>query len=208
MGLTRRRLTPEARQTLILDQASEIILADGLAAATMERLARDCGVSKGLVYSYFPSRNGVLAALLRREQAELRDRGMASALRADSFAELIRQTTRLYLQQTRDRGALIDALLADPSTARLVEADNRAERERTIRFFVRAARREFGLPLPAAIAAVDALMNLTGGAGRQVAEGALDVETATEMCVALIEGGLRELAARISPPRSTAARTP
>ena len=162
----------------------------------MERLARGCGVSKGLVYSYFPSRDAVLAALLRREQTELRDRGMASALRADSFGELIRQTTRLYLQQTLERGALIDALLADPSTAALVEADNQAERDRTIRYFVRAARRAFSLSLPTSIAAVDALMNLPGGVGRQVAEGALDVETATEMCVALIEGGLRELAAR------------
>lgn len=197
----RTRLTPEARRTRILDQAAAIILAEGLAAATMERLARDGGISKGLVYNYFPTRDAVFAALLRREQAELRDRGMASALRADSFADLIRQTTRLYLEQTRDRGALITALLADPSVARLMEADSQAERERTIRYFVRATRRAYGLPLPLAIAAVDSLMNLTGGAGRQVAAGLMDVEAATEMCVALIVGGLGELAARTRRPR-------
>ncbi|MGA0600121.1 TetR/AcrR family transcriptional regulator [Caulobacter sp. KR2-114] len=209
VGLRRRtRLAPQARQGRILDHAAAIILTEGLAAATMERLARDEGVSKGLVYAYFPTRDAVFAALLRREQADLRDRGMASALRADTFADLIRQTTRLYLEQTRDRGALIAALLADPSVARLMEEDNRAERERTIRYFVRATRREFDLPLPLAIAAVDSLMNLTGGAGRQVADGLMDVESATEMCVALIVGGLRELSARRRPLPMPAARLP
>lgn len=192
----RTRLAPAARKARILDRAAAVILAEGLGAATMERLARDEGVSKGLVYTYFPTRDAVLAALLRREQTELRDRGMESALRADTFADVIRRTTRLYLEQTRDRGALIAALLADPSVARLMEENNRAERETTIRYFVRLTRREFDLPLPLAIAAVDSLMNLTGGAGRQVAAGLMDVESATEMCVSLITGGLRELAAR------------
>ena len=32
---------------------------------------------------------------------QLRDRGMASALEAESFTDLIRQTTRLYLEQSR-----------------------------------------------------------------------------------------------------------
>jgi AcrR family transcriptional regulator len=189
----RTRLAPHARRDLILDQAAAIVLREGLAAATMERLARDCGISKGLVYNYFPTRDAVLAALLRREQADLRDRGMATALEAASFADLVRQTTRVYLEQTRDRGPLIAALTADPSVARLMEAANRNERDQTIRYFVRAARREYGLSLETAIAAVDALMNLTGGAGRQVADGSLDVETATEMCVRLITGGLAAL---------------
>ncbi len=188
------------RQSRILDQAAEIILAEGLAAATMERLAREGGISKGLVYNYFPTRDAVFAALLRREQAELRDRGMARALHAASFADLIRQTTRLYLEQIRERGALIVALLADPSVARLMEDDSRAERELTIRYFVGVTRREFGLPLSLAVAAVDALMDLTGGAGRQVAAGLMDVESATDMCVALIVGALKELATRSERP--------
>lgn len=194
----RTRLTAEARRDMILDQAAAIVLREGVQAAGMERLARDCGVSKGLVYNYFPTRDAVFAAMLHREQADLRDRGMAHALRAETFADLIRQTTRIYLEQVLERGALISALLADPSVARLMEATNQQERDRTIRYFVRAAQREFGLSRDLAVAAVDSLMDLTGGAGRQVAAGKLDIEGATEMCVDLIVGGLRELTARQS----------
>ena len=189
----RTRLTPEARREQILDEAARLILDEGLYAVSMERLARDVGISKGLVYNYFPAREALLAALLHREQSELRDRGMATALRAGSYADLIRQTTRLYLEQTRDRGALINALLSDPSVARLMEEDSRADRERTFRYFVRATRREFDLPLPLAIAVVDMLAAVTDQAGKLVAQGQIDVDPATEMCVELITGGLARL---------------
>jgi AcrR family transcriptional regulator len=195
----RTRLTPEVRREQILDEAAHLILAEGLYAVSMERLARDVGISKGLVYNYFPTRDALLTALLNREQAELRDRGMASALQAESFDDLIRQTTRLYLEQTRDRGALIAALLSDPSVALLMEAENRADRERTVRYFVRAARREYGLPLPIAITGIEMVSVVTDRAGRLVADGQLDVETATGMCVALITGGLEGLRRTLGP---------
>jgi AcrR family transcriptional regulator len=186
----RTRLAPEARREQILDEAARLILAEGLSAVSMERVARDAGISKGLVYNYFPTREALLTALLNREQTELRDRGMASALRAESYVDLIRQTTRLYLEQTRDRGALIAALLSDPSVANLMAEENRADRDRTVRYFVRATRRAYDLPLPLAIATVELLSAVTDRAGKLVADGSLDVESATELCVELITGGL------------------
>ena len=168
----------------------------------MEAVGRLCGISKALVYNYFPSREQLLAAMLQREQDELRDRGMRSALRAESFADLIRQTTRIYLEQTRERGALIQALLSDPSVARLMEQENRNERDRTVRYFVREGRRAYGLTLPIAIAVTDMLMAVTGEAGKQTASGLLDIDTAEDLCVALITGGLERLSAGLK------ARTP
>jgi AcrR family transcriptional regulator len=194
----RTRLTARARREMILDQAAATVLRDGVQATGMERLARDCGVSKGLIYNYFPTRDALFSALLHREQADLRDRGMAHALKAETFVDLIRQTTQVYLEQVLERGVLISALLSDPSVARLMEATNQQERDRTIRYFVRAAQREFGLSRDLAVAAVDSLMDLTGGAGRQVAAGKLGVKAATEMCMNLIVGGLRELTAHQS----------
>lgn len=189
----RTRLRPETRRSQILDEAARLVLEEGLSAVNMERISRDVRISKGLVYNYFPSRDALLAALLHREQAELRDRGMASALQARSYADLIRQTTRLYLEQTRDRGALINALLSDPSVAKLMEDDNRGERDRTFRYFVRMTRRAFDLPLPLAISVVELLAALTDQAGKQVAAGQIEVEAATEVCVELITGGLANL---------------
>ncbi|MCA6257228.1 MAG: TetR/AcrR family transcriptional regulator, partial [Phenylobacterium sp.] len=39
----RTRLTPEVRREQILDEAAQLILAEGLYAVSMERLARDIG---------------------------------------------------------------------------------------------------------------------------------------------------------------------
>jgi len=191
----RTRLAPEARRDQILDAAARTVLRDGVAAVGLEQLARDLGISKALAYTYFGSRDELFAALLRREQRDLRERGMQAALKAKSFVALIRRTTRLYLEQTRDRGALSEALLADPSVARLMAADNRVERDRTVRFFVRAARRRYGLSLPTAIAAVRLLMPVTGEAGKAVSEGMLTVDEAEDLCVRLIIGGLARLSA-------------
>ena len=191
---TRTRLTPAARRDQILDVAARLIVEEGLQAATMEQLARSAGISKALVYNYFATRDVLLGALLQREQAELGARGMGAALQAESFPDLIAQTTRLYLEHVRDRGPLIAALLGDPATAALMEAESRVSRDQTVRYFVRATRRAYGLPLPQAIAAVDLLMAVTDRAGRLVAQGDLDLTTAVDMCLKIALGGLEQLA--------------
>jgi len=190
----RTRLAPEVRRSLILDDAARLILEEGLTAVSMERLGRESAVSKALVYNYFPSREFLLAALLQREQLDLDSRGAQRAIAAQSYDELIRQTTRVYLEHTKARGALIQALLADPSMVRLMEAESAAARERTIRYFVKETRREYGLSLPVAISAMDLFMSLTDRAGKQVAEGSIDIDTAETMVVQIITGGLRKLA--------------
>lgn len=189
----RTRLNPDVRRNQILDDAANLVLTEGLSSVSMERIGREASVSKGLIYNYFPSREALLAALLHREEVELRDRGMESAMRASTYAELIRQTTRLYLEQTRDRGALISALMADDTVASLAEDALGGGRDATVRYFVRATRREFGLSLPIGIAAVEMLMAVTNQAGKLVARGAIDIDIAEEMCVQFITGGLARL---------------
>ena len=78
----RTRLAPEARREQILDEAARLVLSEGLHAVSMERLGRDVGISKGLVYNYFATRDVLLAALLQRAQQELRDRGMVTVVRS------------------------------------------------------------------------------------------------------------------------------
>ena len=61
----------KARQ--ILDGARRAFLAQGFDAASMNDVAREAGVSKGTIYSYFPSKDALFAALVRedkRQQAE------------------------------------------------------------------------------------------------------------------------------------------
>ena len=61
----------KARQ--IVDGARKVFLTDGFDGASMNDIARVAGVSKGTIYSYFPSKDALFAALVRedkRQQAE------------------------------------------------------------------------------------------------------------------------------------------
>ena len=82
-------------------------------------------------------------------------------------------------------------------------AENRAERDSTVRFLVRAVRRRYGLSLETSIAVVRLLMPVTGEAGRAVSEGMLTVSEAEDLCVRLITGALSEVSAtRLTDPSS------
>ena len=60
-------------------------------------------------------------------------------------------------------------------------------------YAVFATRRAYDLPLPLAIATVELLSAVTDRAGKLVSEGLVDVDSATELCVELITGGLAGL---------------
>ena len=197
MGLAVRRrirLSSQARRDRLLDAALRVILARGLDAMSMEGLAREEGVSKGLVYAYFPNRDALLAALVQREQAAFRADAMERAARAADFEGLIQATTRAYLEHCRDRGALITLLMNDPALDRVIAAADLAQREATVAYFVRRASAAFHLERPVAEAAVDMLMAVTGRAGAQVAAGTLAIDQAESIALSLIFGGLQRLA--------------
>lgn len=60
-------MAPEARRQQILDSALELVLRDGYAAATMQLIAREAGVTRPVVYEFFADRDELLVALLGRE---------------------------------------------------------------------------------------------------------------------------------------------
>ena len=90
---TRSRATVEA----ILEATARILEAEGLEAVTTNRVAERAGVSIGSLYQYFPDRDAVLAALIRREDAKLKQK----------FAEIAGHWTEPYSAAE----ALIDALI-------------------------------------------------------------------------------------------------
>lgn len=56
----------EARPDEVLDAALELFLEKGFAAAKVEDVARRAGLSKGSVYLYFPSKDALLEAIVKR----------------------------------------------------------------------------------------------------------------------------------------------
>lgn len=83
-GGPRWRRRAEARPDDILDAALACFLEEGFAGATVERIARGAGLSKGAVYLYFESKEAMLVALIRRSVRALAE---AVAARLDAEGE-------------------------------------------------------------------------------------------------------------------------
>jgi AcrR family transcriptional regulator len=72
---TRPHLDRDAKRSQILDAAEKLLLRDGYDATPMAAIARRAGVANAAVYWYFPSKDDVLAAVLKRRQ----ERALATA---------------------------------------------------------------------------------------------------------------------------------
>ena len=63
----RRRKVPRAqREIQMLDTASRVFGQRGFHAASMDEIARECGVTKPMLYAYFESKEGLFLAVVDR----------------------------------------------------------------------------------------------------------------------------------------------
>ena len=63
----RRRRDPEVRPQQILDAALDVFGEQGFAAARTDDIAHQAGVAKGTVFLYFPTKEDLFKAVVRRE---------------------------------------------------------------------------------------------------------------------------------------------
>ena len=76
---SRRRLTPEARRGQLLDVAVELGAGQDLASVSTREIARRAGVSEGLLFHYFPTKQAIVAAAVgRAAEAMLEDLAVGS----------------------------------------------------------------------------------------------------------------------------------
>ncbi len=66
MSKPKRTRRPDARPDEILDAALKVFTEKGFAAARVDDVAAAAGISKGAVYLYFPSKDALFEALVRR----------------------------------------------------------------------------------------------------------------------------------------------
>jgi AcrR family transcriptional regulator len=67
----RRRLTPEKRRDELLDVGAELFVDLPYEEVLMEEVALRAGVSRGLMYHYFPSKSAFFAAIFKRDSDRL-----------------------------------------------------------------------------------------------------------------------------------------
>jgi TetR/AcrR family transcriptional regulator, fatty acid biosynthesis regulator len=186
----RTRLSPQERSQLILDVAAQIVTNEGVSAVNMDRLGRDAGISKALVYNYYPNRNDLLRALLLRELGIYNEQQRLGAEAARDMESLIRITTRTYLDHISDKGVLIDRLMNEPSIAEAMGDMERQARAHTVEYL--ATRLRAGKTMSAQVARmmVELGLGLTGAGGAYLDRTACDIDLLEDMLVTMIKANL------------------
>lgn len=185
--LVRRRLAPEQRRALILDHTADIVAREGVALLSIERIGREAGISKSLVYAYFPNLTALLRELYQREMRRLRRLQAEAAQNADTFEGLVRSITHVYLGYIDQRGLLIERLQSEPSVSEMHDPTEFG-REVAVDYLTEIVVAHFDLPRDIARAATDISFGLPASAGSYLHRNDLDLATLEDLTVAMIVG--------------------
>ena len=117
----------------ILDAARELVLADGLRAATVDRIVEASGAPKGSIYHRFGTLDDLLATMWLRAVAASQHRFLAAIAGDDAVADGVAGALSLYdfAREHPDDGALLIALRRQ-DVARGVRDEDLARRLATV----------------------------------------------------------------------------
>ncbi len=136
MPLTqKRRLSTDARREQLLDSGARLLAQRPYDEVSIEEIARTAGVSKGLLYHYFPTKKDFIIAAIERGQEELAeltapdpDLPPAEQLGAslDRFLDFVEAHEAAYSAIFRSRGG------GDPDIQAALEAGRQQRMEAVI----------------------------------------------------------------------------
>jgi AcrR family transcriptional regulator len=109
----RPRLARADRREQLLDVTKSIVGEHGVHAISIDRVAREAGISRPIVYEHFTDLEGLLAALIDRE-------GTRALEQLASFMPTARQGAAVIEVLLAGLTGYLEAVQADPVTWRLV----------------------------------------------------------------------------------------
>ncbi|WP_348531767.1 helix-turn-helix domain-containing protein [Rhizobium sp. 16-449-1b] len=118
--LARQQRRRERSREEILDAARKVLLRSGIAAMTLEAVAREAGISKTGLYYYFNSKDALVFELVFSKlegHAQAVEAAVAKAERGvDALAAIVRETVHAYTPQMDDfRLAFMFGQVAGPA---------------------------------------------------------------------------------------------
>ena len=192
---TRSRLSPNARKSMILDHAARLISAEGVSAVNMERLGKEAGVSKALVYNYYPNVTLVLQELLTREYRHLRKLQFEAAESGKTLEQLVRRVTHVYLVYIKEHGPLIDRLAAEPSVANNGDPTEYS-RDSAVEYIARIFSENFQIDMSIALPVVDISYGLTAAAGHYRTSQDISLQEIEDITVIMILASLEAVVSK------------
>jgi AcrR family transcriptional regulator len=201
---TRTRLKPSDRRGQLIDVAKEIILNEGLHAATMKRIAAQAGVSETQAYNYFRSQEKLFVALAVGETAKIREAQMADVSQFKGHYAQVIASTRTYLRQIDRRSDLLQMLLRNPQVRAGLRQENRKQGNTDRNVHAQHLVELYGIPLKVAVGCTVILSRLCGRAAKLISDKRIALEPAERMCLAIVLRGSRGVigAYRDAPRRS------
>ncbi len=191
----RQRLNPEERRKLILDHTAAIVAREGVAQLSIEGIGREAGISKSLVYAYFPNLTELLRELYQREMRQLRRRQADAAQNVETIEQLVRSVTHAYLSYIDERGLIIERLQAEPTVSENHDPTD-YNRDVAVDHLTDFILRFYNIPRRIARAATDISFGLPASAGSYLHRHDLDLQTLEDLTVTMILGTLSGLETR------------
>lgn len=187
------RATRDERQADLLAYAAAAILEQGGLPLAFERLAQAAGVSKALIYNYFPTQAALGCALLQQE-LEVVDRAAIAQIAAISDPpKAAHACSAFYFDLIAIRGPILHLLLADPIVA---GGEKRAMVVRAallLRPLVRRLRVILALNAREANVVLHLLMTYPEEAGRKAYKGEANAALARQLSSDAVVAGLAAL---------------
>jgi len=124
--IARREQRRQRSREEILAAARSVLLRHGIAATTLELVAREMGVTKTALYHYFASKDALLFELvfgsMQSHAQAVHDAVERSGNGADALAAIIRETVAAYAPRLDDfRLAFLHGQVAGPGTVQIDE---------------------------------------------------------------------------------------
>jgi len=128
------RPDPEERRQQIVDAASACVRRAGFHGASMAEIAHAAGLSVGQIYRYFENKEAIVAAIVARDMAEMRDKFSELQNSSEPLRDAIINgcVQAMDEQYELERSALMLEVLAEaarnPRVAAIVQAADIEER--------------------------------------------------------------------------------
>jgi AcrR family transcriptional regulator len=196
--MARTRLAPEQRRDQLLDLGAELFAAEPYERVHIERVAEMAGVSRGLLYHYFPTKAAFFAALVERSVEHLK-----AATAPDPALpplEQLRHGIDAFLTHCRANSHAARAVhrstaSADPDVIAIIKRDNGIQEERIL-----GALEQGRTPHPLLTIAVRSwLLFLRTAWLEWIDRPDVPLDEIREMCVAALVGALSGLPKKARP---------
>jgi AcrR family transcriptional regulator len=188
------RLPALERREQLLNAARAVIVGDGLAMVTMERVARQANVSKPVLYSKFPNRAALLRAMLESFWDEMDQRLKTQLAPDDTMEQFTTALINTYFDVLQEGGQALQQILASGADEPEIEAARRERFARIENLWSKKYQRSFDISAKRANTAAAILRSALAGAGEYWMRGnGQNRKECIAICSAVMRGAFNEL---------------